>query len=71
MVNKVLQDWTLSDGTLIPAGTIVAVANDAMHKDEVRAVAFRELIDYMCKIGVFSGRTYFQGIQILRNAGRW
>lgn len=36
MIHKVLRDWTLSDGTLIPAGTIIGMASDAMNKDEVR-----------------------------------
>lgn len=32
---KTLKDWTLSDGTLIPAGTPVSIASDAMNKEEV------------------------------------
>lgn len=36
MTYKILQDWVTSDGTLIPAGTSVGVANDATNKDEVR-----------------------------------
>jgi hypothetical protein len=35
MRRKTLKDWTLSDGTLIPAGTFVGVASDAMNKEEV------------------------------------
>ncbi|KAJ3556908.1 hypothetical protein NP233_g11870 [Leucocoprinus birnbaumii] len=34
MTRKTLKDWSLSDGTLIPAGTFVGIANDAMNKDE-------------------------------------
>lgn len=34
MTRKALKDWTLSDGTLIPTGTFVAIANDAMNKDD-------------------------------------
>ncbi|KXN83236.1 Ent-kaurene oxidase [Leucoagaricus sp. SymC.cos] len=34
MIRKTLQDWTLSGGTLIPAGTFVGIASDAMNKDE-------------------------------------
>ncbi|KAF9453726.1 cytochrome P450 [Macrolepiota fuliginosa MF-IS2] len=34
MSRKALQDWKLSDGTLIPAGTFVGVASDAMNKEE-------------------------------------
>jgi hypothetical protein len=36
MSRKALQDWTLSDGTLIPKGTFIGIASDAMNKDEVR-----------------------------------
>jgi len=32
---KALKDWTLSDGTLIPAGTFFGIAGDAMNKDEM------------------------------------
>ncbi|KAF9453725.1 cytochrome P450 [Macrolepiota fuliginosa MF-IS2] len=34
MVRKTIADWTLSDGTTIPAGTYVGVATDAMGKSE-------------------------------------
>ncbi|KAF9453720.1 cytochrome P450 [Macrolepiota fuliginosa MF-IS2] len=34
MTRKTLRNWTLSDGTLIPAGSHTAVATHAMHKDE-------------------------------------
>lgn len=37
MIRKVLKDWTLSDGTLLPAGTFVGVAADAMNKANVRS----------------------------------
>ena len=36
MSRKTLKDWTLSDGTRIPADNIIAIATGAMHKDEVR-----------------------------------
>jgi hypothetical protein len=36
MFRKTLKDWTLSDGTCLPVDSFVAVATDAMHKDEVR-----------------------------------
>jgi len=35
MSRKTLKDWTLSDGTHIPADNMIAVATGAMHKDEV------------------------------------
>ncbi len=38
MTRKTLKDWTLSDGTLLPAGTFLGVAGDAMNKEEVAIV---------------------------------
>jgi hypothetical protein len=35
MNRKTVKDWTLSDGTLIPAGTFLGVASAAMNKEEV------------------------------------
>ncbi|KAJ3557279.1 hypothetical protein NP233_g11785 [Leucocoprinus birnbaumii] len=34
MTRKTLKDWTLSDGTHLPADSFIAIASDAMHKDE-------------------------------------
>jgi len=36
LIRKTLKDWTLSDGTHIPADSFIAIASDAMNKDEVR-----------------------------------
>lgn len=36
MIRKTLKDWKLSDGTHIPVDSFIAIANHAMHKDEVR-----------------------------------
>jgi len=36
LIRKTLKDWTLSDGTHIPADNFIAIASDAMNKDEVR-----------------------------------
>lgn len=36
MGRKLLQDFKFSDGLVVPKGTHVAVANMAMHGDEVR-----------------------------------
>lgn len=38
ITRKTLQDWRLSDGTLIPAGTRVGVASGAMNKEEVETL---------------------------------
>jgi len=35
ITRKTLKDWTLSDGTLIPAGTFFGIASDAMNKDDI------------------------------------
>ncbi len=35
MLRKVLKDWTLSDGTVIPAGQYVGVPSGPMNKEEV------------------------------------
>ncbi|EKM83195.1 hypothetical protein AGABI1DRAFT_111666 [Agaricus bisporus var. burnettii JB137-S8] len=35
MSRKTLKDWTLSDGTLLPAGTLIGVASDAMSTSEL------------------------------------
>lgn len=35
MLRKTLKDWTLSDGTVLPAGTYVGVASDPTNRDEV------------------------------------
>jgi hypothetical protein len=35
MSRKTLKDWTLSDGTLLPAGTLIGIAADAMSTSEV------------------------------------
>lgn len=37
MLRKTINDWTLSDGTLIPRDVYVGVAVDAMNKAEVRS----------------------------------
>lgn len=39
MTRKTLKDWTLSDGTTLPAGTYIGIAADAMSKSEVRFTA--------------------------------
>jgi cytochrome P450 len=35
MSRKTLRDWTLSDGTLLPAGTLIGIAADAMSTSEL------------------------------------
>lgn len=35
MTRKVLKDWTMSDGSVIPAGTFLGVAAGAMSRAEV------------------------------------
>lgn len=40
MFRKALQDWTLSDGTFIPAGTFFGIASGPMNRDEVRVLFF-------------------------------
>ncbi|KXN83238.1 Ent-kaurene oxidase [Leucoagaricus sp. SymC.cos] len=34
MTRKTLKDWTLSDGTVIPAGTYISLASDAMNRED-------------------------------------
>lgn len=38
MSRKTVKDWTLSDGTMLPAGTFIGVASDAMSTSEVCSV---------------------------------
>lgn len=40
MSRKTLKDWVLSDGTLLPAGTLIGVASDAMSTSEVRYMLY-------------------------------
>lgn len=72
MTRKTLKDWTLSDGTLLPADSYVAIASDSMHKDEVRPCR-RLLSTQMLTIldglsGLFPRCTDFQRLQVLGDA---
>jgi hypothetical protein len=44
MFRRVMKDFTLSDGTVLPAGTEICFANGPMNKDEVR-IAFYHVFD--------------------------
>jgi hypothetical protein len=39
-----LKDWTMSDGTVIPAGTVLGIANDAMNREEVRGLNTKNVL---------------------------
>ena len=41
MFRKTKKDWSLSDGTVVPAGTFVGVASAPMNRDEVCLVTGR------------------------------
>ncbi|KAJ3561250.1 hypothetical protein NP233_g10307 [Leucocoprinus birnbaumii] len=43
MIRKTIKEWTLSDGTVIPPGTHVGVAVDAMNKEE--GFRFAEMVE--------------------------
>lgn len=43
MFRKAVKDWTLSDGTVIPAGTSLSVASVPMHLEKVGLLTQRTL----------------------------
>jgi hypothetical protein len=68
MHRKVMKDWTLSDGTIIPAGTMVAIASGPMNMDEVRLLG-HIIIQSVTKIGrgLFLIVILSMGSDILKN----
>lgn len=38
LARKAVKDWTMSDGTIIPAGTLLGVATGAMNTSEVNSM---------------------------------
>jgi len=65
MTRKTLKDWTLSDGTHIPADNIIAIASGPMHKDEV-GVLYIHAVKHAIMNGLF--RRYSQTLTLSKHS---
>jgi len=66
MFRKTMKDWSLSDGSVIPAGTVVGVASAPMNRDEVRLATGRTVNSAQIYSVVFPRTRDVQRIQIRR-----